>query len=91
MASSGPIAATDFGSATSTCPAGYQAISGGADPSNVSTTFMTDLEPVIEGTNVNALSDGQHGAPTAWRAFFLNGSGAAPASFKVAVVCAPIG
>src|ERR1700710_56820 len=58
-----------FGSATATCPSGFQAIAGGLSPSNVNSTLVTGSEPVVEGSNIDALADGQHAAPTAWRGF----------------------
>jgi hypothetical protein len=90
IASSGSVAINSFGSATATCPAGYQVISGGLDPENVLTMVMTSFEPIVENANFFGLSDGQHGAPTAWRAWMRN-NGGAPATFKVMAVCARIG
>jgi hypothetical protein len=56
----------------------------------VNSTLLTSSEPVIENTNVDALTVGQHGPPTAWRAFaFNNGTGSV--TFQVAVICAPLG
>ena len=76
--------------ATATCPAGYQATSGGADSSSVGNVFITSSEPVIENSNVVSLSDGLHGAPTAWRAFAF-ATVTMNHTFKVVVICAPVG
>ena len=84
------IVAGSFGSATATCPAGYQATSGGADSSGVGSVFLTALEPLIEGGNVVSLSDGLHAAPTAWRAFAV-ATVLSNQTLKVVVICAPIG
>ena len=53
--------------------------------------FITNSEPVIENVNVVSLTDGLHGAPTAWRAFAFAINAGGPYTFKVAVICAPIG
>ena len=86
------ISAGTFGGATATCPAGHQAIAGGVLP-GLNYVTVTSSEPVIEDSNVAQLSDGLHGAPTAWRAFARNANGNATASsiLKVVVICAPIG
>ena len=44
---------------------------------------------MIEGSNVVALTDGVHGAPTAWRAF-VNNDSATTQTLKVVVTCAPV-
>jgi hypothetical protein len=85
------ISGGTFGGATATCPAGHQAMAGGVLPGR-NDVIVTSSEPVIEGSNVAQLSDGLHGAPTAWRAFARNANGnAAPTTLKVVVICAPIG
>jgi hypothetical protein len=90
VAAAPPITVGTFGGATATCPTGYQAISGGADPENVDSTILTSSEPVVENLNVDQLTVGQHGAPSAWRAFaFNNGTGSV--TFNVIVICAPLG
>ena len=63
------VAADAEGGVSPTCPAGYQAVSGGADSSNVGEVYLTGFGPQVEGSSVAALGDGQHGAPTAWRGF----------------------
>ena len=85
------ITAGNTGAATATCPAGYQATSGGADSSSVGNVFLTNVEPVVEGGNVVSLSDGLHTAPTAWRAFAFAINSGGPYTFKTVVICAPIG
>ena len=74
---------------TATCPAGYQAISGGTDASDNARMFLLSSQPVIEGSNLVALSNGVHGAPTAWRAF-VNNDTATTQTLKVVVTCAPV-
>ena len=76
--------------ATATCPAGHQAISGGSEAPDNRDVYLLASEPVIEGSNVAALSDGLHGAPTAWRAF-VNNDTLTTQLFKVVVTCAPVG
>lgn len=90
VASSGlvPIASTGF--ATATCPTGQQAIAGGTDTDNVGTMWMKASSPVIDGSTLDGVTDGQHGPATAWRVFISN-TGLVPQGFKVAVICAPIG
>ena len=73
------------------CPAGYQAISGGADSSNVGDVFLTNFGPEVELSAVAGVSDGQHGAPTGWRAFANNEDTGVTHTFKVVVTCAAIG
>ena len=90
VASAAPITQNNFGGATATCPTGYQVISGGGDPGNVLTGFITCSEPVVEGSNIDSLTAGQHGIPTAWRAFAVN-TAVAAMSFNVVAICAPIG
>ena len=90
VATSDPVAASSFGGGTATCPAGYAAIAGGVDPLNVLTMVMTSSEPLVNNTNVYSLANGQHGAPTAWRAFMRN-NGVVSQDFKVMVLCAPFG
>ena len=77
--------------ATATCPAGFQAISGGSDATDngVGDVFLLSSGPVIEGSNVLALSDGLHGAPTAWRVV-VNSDLVTSQTLKVVVTCAPV-
>ena len=85
------VAADAEGGVSPTRPAGYQAISGGADSSsNVGEVYLTGFGPQVEGSGVAALGDGQHGAPTAWRGFVRNYD-TTTQTFKVVVTCAPIG
>ena len=79
------------GGVTATCPAGHQAISGGADSSNIGDVFLTNFGPEVELSSVIGVSDGLHGAPTAWRAFANNEDTGITHTFKVVVTCAPIG
>jgi hypothetical protein len=79
-----------FGSATATCPAGSQVVGGGVEPNNVLTMSLSASYPLVDGTALISLTDGQHGPATAWRAFVDNTSGA-DAPIKVMAVCAPIG
>ena len=83
------LAADAEGGVSATCPAGHQAISGGTDSSNVGDVFLTGFGPQIEGSGVAALSDGLHGAPTAWRVFARNQE-MTTHTLKVVVTCAPI-
>ncbi len=78
--------------ATATCPAGYQATSGGADNSNVLNVNLTSSQPVIGtmGGDLIGVLDGLHGAPTAWRAHSSRAAGPNE-TLKVVVICAPIG
>jgi hypothetical protein len=89
VASNASVSAGNFGSATASCPGGYQAIAGGQSGQSVSTMTVTSSEPLVENNDVFSLTDGQHGAPTAWRVWMLNTSGSAQ-GFKVMAVCAPI-
>ncbi len=90
VVSSAAIAQDSFGSATATCPTGYQVISGGADSANVLDMKLTSSQPLVAGTGVFSLPDGQNAAPNAWRVFMANSS-ATPHAFKVAAVCARLG
>ena len=90
VVASNNIPAGSTAGATATCPAGYQATSGGADSSSLGNVFMTGSEPVIEDSNVVSLSDGLHGAPTAWRAFAF-ATVTMNHTLKVVVICAPVG
>jgi hypothetical protein len=74
---------------SATCPAGYQVIAGGVDPFNVDKMHVNSSEPLIQGQNVIDVPDGLQGAPTAWRAYVENFTGAT-AAFKVAAICAPL-
>ena len=77
------IPAGNTAGTTATCPAGYQATSGGADSSSVGDVFLTNVEPVVEDVNVVSLSDGLHSAPTAWRAFaFATGARLTPSRWS---------
>jgi hypothetical protein len=84
------VAADTEGGVSPTCPAGYQAISGGADSTNVREVYLTGFGPQVEGSSIVALSDGQHGAPTAWRAFVRNYD-TTTQTLKAVVTCAPLG
>jgi hypothetical protein len=79
------------GGVTATCPAGHQAISGGADSSNIGDVFLTNFGPEVELSSVVGVSDGLHAAPTAWRAFAANEETGLTHTFKAVVICAPIG
>jgi hypothetical protein len=87
---SDPISFADSGTAVASCPAGYQAISGGVDMQNTTEMTIIGSGPVVEGVLFTQLADGQHGAPTAWEALVKSLS-APPLRFKVAVDCAPLG
>ena len=65
-----------FGSATATCPAGSQVVGGGVEPNNVLTMILSASYPLVDGTALISLTDGQHGPATAWRAFVDNTSSA---------------
>jgi hypothetical protein len=90
IATSGGVAGSSFGSATATCPAGYQVISGGEDSSNVLAMLVAGSEPLLEDSNLFTLPEGQHGAPNAWRVFMFNTTGSSQ-TFKVVAICAPVG
>jgi hypothetical protein len=88
VASSAAVGTGAFGSATASCPAGYEVIAGGQSGQSVATMTVTSSEPLVENNDVFSLADGQHGAPTGWRVWMVNS--AAPQAFKVMPVCAPI-
>ena len=90
VVATGSIPGNTFGSATATCPSGYQAVGGGGEPQSVATMVVTATQPVIDGQNLSSVSDGQHAPATAWRVFFLNNI-ATPQTGKAAVICAPLG
>jgi len=73
-----------------TCPSGFQAISGGLDSSSRQDVFFSGSEPIVEGQDITALSDGLHGGATAWRVFGNNVGAAGGTTFAVVVVCAPV-
>jgi hypothetical protein len=89
VAPSGSVGMGAFGSATATCPAGYQVITGGVSGTSVATMTVTSSEPLVENKDVNELTDGLHAAPTAWRVWMVNS--AAPQGFKVMAVCSALG
>ena len=88
VASSGSIANGSFDTATAACPAGYSAISGGVDPSNVSNMFVTsDAPTTVDHPRVYANADGNH-KPNGWHGAVVNQSGGTVnPGFKVGVVC----
>ena len=87
--SSTTIPSTGNQAGTATCPAGYQAISGGSDASDNERMFLLTSEPVAaNGGNLIGLSDGLHAAPTGWRVF-VNNDSATTQTLKVVVTCAP--
>jgi hypothetical protein len=92
VVASATVTALTTGTATATCPSGYQATSGGMDTSNVTILTLSGSQPVIgsNGGNIIDVPAGLHGAPTAWRAFARMAAGA-PQTLKVVVICAPIG
>jgi len=90
VATSASIVSGGFGSATATCPAGHQAVSGGVEPENVLTMVVTSSQPLVANTDLISLPDGLNGAPTAWRAWMRNDAITSKV-FKVMVVCSPIG
>jgi hypothetical protein len=77
---------------TLACPAGYEAISGGLDEENLGghALRITESAPLVEGTSIFLLANGQHGAPTGWSATVKN-PGLTMLSFTLAVDCAPLG
>jgi hypothetical protein len=88
VTSSGSIANGGFDTATATCPAGYSAISGGVDPSNVSNMFVTSDAPTTpESARLYGNANGTH-KPNGWHGAVVNQSGGTvnPA-FKVGVIC----
>lgn len=87
VAGSAPVGVNAFGGATANCPAGMEAIGGGAEGANVLTMVMTASFPLVNNTNLISQPVGQHPAATGWRVFMRN-NGASPASFAVMVVCA---
>jgi hypothetical protein len=88
VASSGSIADGGFGTAAASCPAGYNAISGGVDPANVLTMRVTSSAPTTTSAiRLYANPDGQE--PTGWHGAVANNSGSTQnPGFKVGVVCA---
>ncbi len=84
------IPGTSTGYATATCPTGQQAIGGGTDTDNVGLMYMMASSPIIDGTTLDGVTDGQHGPATGWRVFVRNGD-AVPRGIKVVAICAPIG
>ena len=89
-ARSGAITPGSFGSATASCPAGYQVIAGGVEPENVLTVVVTASEPLIAGQNLNSVVPGQFAAASGWRAFARNNA-AVNETVDVAAICAAIG
>ncbi|HYF74383.1 MAG TPA: hypothetical protein VD864_16260 [Nocardioides sp.] len=87
VAGSAPVGVNGFGGATANCPAGMEAIGGGADAANVLTMVVTSSFPLVNNTSPILLPAGQHPAATGWRVFMRN-NGTSPASFAVMVVCA---
>jgi hypothetical protein len=75
---------------TATCPAGYRAISGGTDSSSRQDVWSAGSAPMVEAQDIGALSDGVHGAPTAWKVFGANLGGSDSTRFAIVVICAPV-
>ena len=85
------IAGSTFEEARANCPAGYQAVGGGVDPSNVFTMSVTNSSPNIENTSrMSTLPDGNHAAATGWIAWVRNESATA-GTIGVAAICSPLG
>jgi hypothetical protein len=77
----------NFDVSTVTCPAGWQAVGGGVDPSNVFTMQVTASGPLVNGTRMLSTADGTHGPANGWWGGVVNNSGG-NASYKVGVICA---
>jgi hypothetical protein len=94
IVASGRISQSDavagvWGQVTAACPAGYQAIAGGADTG----AGFTHASFALAETSLIQQADGQHGSAAMWRAWF-SGPPTPPDPdrlAKVIVVCAPIG
>jgi hypothetical protein len=87
------VAANSFEGGSVECPAGYQAIGGGVDPSNVFFGKVSSSAPTFNGNRALNQSVGQHGPATGWEGYVSTegaGTGASGAS-KVVVICSPIG
>ena len=91
IAQSIALANGQFNAATAACPAGYQAIAGGVDVENVLAMEILASGPVVEGARVGTLSDGLHGAPTAWSATARSHVAGSTRSFKMTVQCVRFG
>jgi hypothetical protein len=88
-----PVAADSFEGGSVECPAGYQAIGGGVDLSNVFFGKVSSSAPTFNGSGTLNQAAGQHGPATGWEAYVSTqgaGTGASGAS-KVVVICSPIG
>lgn len=87
------VAANSFEGGSVECPAGYQAIGGGVDPSNVFYGKVSSSAPTFNGSRALNQTVGQHGPATGWEAYVSTegaGVGAADPS-KLVVICSPIG
>lgn len=91
VVATGTINGSGFGSATATCPTGYQAIGGGVEPENVAQMYVSSSQPIIDSKVLGGLTDGQHAPATAWRADVVDTTGPSARKVKVVAICAPIG
>ncbi|MDP8910058.1 MAG: hypothetical protein M3N47_13305 [Chloroflexota bacterium] len=90
IGSSDSVGPGTFGVSRVQCPDGYQAIGGGVDPHNVKTMVVTSSAPAINGVRTIFHPDGQNPAANGWQGSVRNND-TTPLSFKVVVICAPIG
>jgi hypothetical protein len=87
-----PLAKEAFALGEVSCPAGYQAIAGGVDASNVLNGKVSSSSPLINGKEAETQPDGQSGPATGWfGAVTTQGAAAGSELVKIQVICAPLG
>jgi len=72
---------------TISCPAGYDAISGGLDNLNSANLQITNLAPTFEGVALLQEADGTHAPANGWHASVINTDSASHQAF-ISVTCA---
>src|SRR5258706_8218668 len=82
-----PANAGSYADVNATCPAGYDAISGGLDNLNSESFEITTLAPTFNGAALFVQPDGTRSAPNGWYASVINYATAAR-RVVVSVVCA---
>ena len=74
---------------TVSCPQGTVALGGGVDVSDVHSMTIFSTGPTVNGSRLNATSDGTHGAPDGWFGGVDN-SDSTSRPFKVGAICVPL-
>jgi hypothetical protein len=82
-----PASAGNFTDATVSCPAGYDAISGGLDNMNSDHLQITSLAPTFAGIPLMQQPDGPHAVANGWHASVVNNDTVSHQAF-ISVTCA---